>query len=94
MIWDTRGGAEGLIENIPHDSGRGGTICQNLLDSCIPPQLKCTGMPRLLALLEKHEIPATFYYTGTIAETHPGLVKMAKDKGHEIGCHGMTKNVG
>ncbi|MCK5019875.1 MAG: polysaccharide deacetylase family protein [Candidatus Peribacteraceae bacterium] len=64
------------------------SLIKNRLDDDVPNQLLETGMPRVLDLLEKHQIKATFYYTGTIAESHPELVKMALDKGHEIGCHG------
>ncbi len=48
------------------------------------------GMPRLLELYEKHNVKATFFYTGYIAKLYPQVVKMAFEKGHEIGSHGLT----
>jgi peptidoglycan/xylan/chitin deacetylase (PgdA/CDA1 family) len=48
------------------------------------------GMPRLLDLYEKHNVKATFFYTGYIAKLYPEVVKMAFNKGHEIGSHGLT----
>jgi peptidoglycan-N-acetylglucosamine deacetylase len=48
------------------------------------------GMPLLLDLYDKYEVKATFFYTGYIAKLYPDLVKMAFQRGHEIGCHGLT----
>lgn len=48
------------------------------------------GMPRLLDLYEMHGVKATFFYTGYIAKLHPEVVKMAFERGHEIGSHGLT----
>lgn len=48
------------------------------------------GMPRLLDLYDKYEIKTTFFYTGYIAKLYPDVVRMAKIRGHEIACHGLT----
>ena len=48
------------------------------------------GMPRLLDLYEKHNVKATFFFTGHIAKLFPAIVKMAHVRGHEIGSHGLT----
>ncbi|OGV52224.1 MAG: hypothetical protein A2X49_14345 [Lentisphaerae bacterium GWF2_52_8] len=45
------------------------------------------GTPLILELLKKHEISATFYFTGDSCRKHPEVVKSVKDAGHEIGCH-------
>lgn len=47
------------------------------------------GFPRLVDLLERHAIPATFFVAGNDAKRHPGLVRTLVDKGHEIGARGM-----
>lgn len=47
------------------------------------------GTPRLLALLDKHGIRATFFWTGHAAENNPAIVGLVRDAGHEIGCHGL-----
>lgn len=42
---------------------------------------------RVLALLAQHQVKATFFVMGWIAEHHPELVKEIQHQGHEIGCH-------
>ena len=44
--------------------------------------------PRILDLLERHQIKASFYIPGFIAETNIDLVKTIANSGHEIGHHG------
>lgn len=51
------------------------------------------GMPRLLDLYEKYGVKATFFYTGHIAKLYPQVVKMAYERGHEVGSHGLTHEV-
>jgi len=51
------------------------------------------GMPRLLELYAKHNIKATFFFTGYIAKLYPEVVKMVQPYGHEIGSHGLTHEV-
>lgn len=45
--------------------------------------------PRLLALLKKHGLPATFFWTGHAAENNPKEVRLVRDAGHETGCHSL-----
>ncbi len=45
---------------------------------------------RLLALLEKHGIKATFFVLGWVAERCPNLVRDIFKSGHEIGSHGYN----
>ena len=45
-------------------------------------------MPRILDLLARHAIPATFFVPGDTAERHPGLCERLLAGGHEIGHHG------
>ena len=52
------------------------------------------GMPRLLDLYDRYGVKATFFYTGHIAQCCPEVVKMAHAKGHEVGSHGLTHEVG
>ena len=44
--------------------------------------------PRILDLLDQHQIKASFYIPGFIAETNIDLVKTIANKGHEVGHHG------
>jgi peptidoglycan/xylan/chitin deacetylase (PgdA/CDA1 family) len=46
------------------------------------------GVPRLLALLEKTGVPATFFVPGVSALLHPEEQRRVIADGHEIGLHG------
>ncbi len=46
------------------------------------------GTPRILELLDRHEIPATFFVPGWVAERNEELVKRIAGEGHEIAHHG------
>ncbi|MFQ5425805.1 MAG: polysaccharide deacetylase [Gaiellales bacterium] len=48
------------------------------------------GLPRLLALLQKHGVPATFFGPGHTAHCYPDLVRRIESEGHEIGHHGWV----
>lgn len=41
----------------------------------------------LLALLAQHQVKATLFFLGWVAERFPGLVREAVKEGHEIACH-------
>jgi peptidoglycan-N-acetylglucosamine deacetylase len=47
-----------------------------------------TGMPRILAMLERRGIRATFFCPGYTAERYPDLLRRVVDAGHEIAHHG------
>jgi peptidoglycan/xylan/chitin deacetylase (PgdA/CDA1 family) len=47
-----------------------------------------TGLPRVLELLERHEVAATFFVSGWDVERDPELVRDIRDRGHEISGHG------
>ncbi len=51
------------------------------------------GMPRLLDLYDRYGVKATFFFTGHIATLYPQVVKMAYERGHEVGSHGLTHEV-
>jgi polysaccharide deacetylase family protein (PEP-CTERM system associated) len=42
---------------------------------------------RLFELFAAQEVRATFFFLGWVAERFPGLVRQAKELGHEIACH-------
>ncbi|EPU0191610.1 polysaccharide deacetylase [Campylobacter coli] len=48
------------------------------------------GIPRLLKLFKKYNIPATWFAPGHSIETFPEQMKMIVDAGHEIGTHGYS----
>ena len=43
---------------------------------------------RLLDILDRERVRATFFVLGWVAERHPGLVREIATLGHEIACHG------
>ena len=45
------------------------------------------GHYRLLEMLLKHNIKATYFLLGVVMEEYPELVKEIKDAGHELACH-------
>jgi peptidoglycan/xylan/chitin deacetylase (PgdA/CDA1 family) len=46
------------------------------------------GVPRVLNLLSRHNIPATFYVPAVCALLRPTEIKSYVDAGHEVGMHG------
>ena len=46
------------------------------------------GVPRILDMLDKHQIKATFFIPGVVAEHYPEVVKEIAHRGHDIGFHG------
>jgi polysaccharide deacetylase family protein (PEP-CTERM system associated) len=55
--------------------------------SKIPSRLM-VGMEDILRLLDKHDVRATMFFLGWIAEQHPELVRRCLNAGHEIASHG------
>jgi len=48
-----------------------------------------SGLPRILAMLDRHQIPATFYIPAASAILHPEMIpSIRKANRHEIGVHG------
>jgi polysaccharide deacetylase family protein (PEP-CTERM system associated) len=42
---------------------------------------------RILNLLDQHQVKATFFVLGWVAEHKPRVIRAIADAGHEIGCH-------
>jgi peptidoglycan/xylan/chitin deacetylase (PgdA/CDA1 family) len=61
-----------------------------------PPYLSTTfrgierGAPRLLELFTESGVRATYFTTGEVAERYPASVDALLERGHELGCHGVT----
>lgn len=47
-----------------------------------------TGVPRILRVLDRQGIHATFFVPGYTAERWPDAIRSIRDAGHEIGHHG------
>lgn len=48
------------------------------------------GMPRVLALLDRYDIKATFFIPGEVAERQPALVRDVVERGHEVAHHSYS----
>ena len=69
------------------------SIPRNRCDRETAHEVYVQGLPRVLALCAKYDIPATFYFTGELAEIVPEAIDLVKDHAHEIGCHGYSHEV-
>ncbi|KQV38871.1 polysaccharide deacetylase [Massilia sp. Root335] len=61
------------------------------IDRASWPSRECrveANMERILALFERHDVRATFFTLGWIAERYPQLVKRIVAAGHELASHG------
>jgi len=52
----------------------------------LPPRVEA-ATERVLDLLDRHGVKATFFVLGWVAERQPALVSAIASAGHEIGCH-------
>jgi polysaccharide deacetylase family protein (PEP-CTERM system associated) len=50
----------------------------------------CANTDRLLAMLDRAGVRATFFVLGWVAERHPTLVRRIAAGGHEIASHGYS----
>ena len=48
------------------------------------------GVPRLVRLFDRYDIPTTWFIPGHSIETFPEQCKLVVDAGHEIGMHGYS----
>lgn len=46
--------------------------------------------PRILDILAREQVPATFFVIGANGEMHPDLLRRAVNEGHELGIHTFT----
>lgn len=51
-------------------------------------QISIYGTERILEILNREKVTATFFCTANFALKAPGLIRKIKDKGHEIASHG------
>jgi len=45
------------------------------------------GTPRILEVLDRNKVAATFFFTGDSVKRHPKATEWVKAQGHEIGAH-------
>ncbi|MFJ4647450.1 bifunctional polysaccharide deacetylase/glycosyltransferase family 2 protein [Streptomyces bobili] len=49
-----------------------------------------TWTPQILAILEKYDVPATFFLVGSMVSRYPDIVKDMVAQGNEVGIHTFT----
>ncbi|WP_406414661.1 bifunctional polysaccharide deacetylase/glycosyltransferase family 2 protein [Streptomyces sp. NBC_01614] len=49
-----------------------------------------TWTPQVLAILDKYDIPATFFLVGSMVSRYPGIVADMVEQGNEVGIHTFT----
>ncbi|MET9115962.1 glycosyltransferase [Streptomyces longwoodensis] len=49
-----------------------------------------TWTPRVLAVLEKYDVPGTFFLVGSMVSRYPGVVRDLVRQGNEVGIHTFT----
>lgn len=64
---------------------------QGLEDYPIEEGMKVSGIGtrRILDILKRHGVRATFFCTGNFAERAPELIRRIVEEGHEVACHGV-----
>jgi polysaccharide deacetylase family protein (PEP-CTERM system associated) len=45
------------------------------------------SVDQVLTLLYAHEVHATFFTVGQVAEAHPAMIRKIEGEGHEVACH-------
>ncbi|MGO1463522.1 MAG: XrtA system polysaccharide deacetylase [Marinobacter sp.] len=76
------------VEDYFHVAALSGVVSPDQWDS-LPSRVE-QNTERLLALFEKHQVKATFFVLGWVAERFPGVIRKLSDYGHEIASHGYS----
>jgi len=90
-----------VAENITSVSNENGPLCALTVDvedwyqSCIDFDAPISGrvvdnVKRVLNVLDRHSVKATFFVQGMVAEKFPGLMQNLIAQGHEIQSHGYS----
>src|SRR5476651_2176639 len=51
-------------------------------------RISTEGTLKILAILHKHDVKATFYCTANYANNKPDIIRWIVEEGHEIASHG------
>lgn len=47
------------------------------------------GLPRILGLLNRYDVKATFFVTNLMKKVYPNILEEVQEQGHEVGLHGL-----
>lgn len=67
----------------PENANRPGVLSQGAYGARV-------AVPLILELLARHDVRATFFVPGKVAERYPERVRQILAAGHEVGLHGYT----
>lgn len=67
----------------PENANRPGVLSQGTYGAKV-------GLPKVLEVLARTGVRATFFIPGRVAERHPGRIEEIVAAGHEVGHHGYT----
>ena len=76
------------LEEWFHICGVGGPLSRDRWDH-LPSRVELTTN-RLLDLLDRAAVPATFFVVGWVADRHPRIIERIRSAGHEFGSHGYA----
>lgn len=48
------------------------------------------GLPRILDLLKRHNVGATFFVTNLVKKVYTNVLQVIQEHGHEVGLHGLS----
>lgn len=68
--------------DVPREHGAGISLAEGI-------EVSMQGLERVLKVLNRTGVKATFFCTGNFAEGRPELVHEIVNMGHEIACHGV-----
>ena len=71
------------IADDPENAKRPGVLSQGTYGAKV-------AVPLILDLLERHDVRATFFVVGQVAEQYPDRVEAIVRAGHELAVHGYT----
>ncbi|MFJ8198920.1 glycosyltransferase [Streptomyces sp. NPDC096152] len=100
---DDASGARGRSEAVPRQVTHGGPVIANAAGTAHTARVKARTValtfddgpdpvwtPRILDVLRRNHVHATFFVVGTQAVAHPELVRRIVAEGHQIGIHTFT----
>jgi polysaccharide deacetylase family protein (PEP-CTERM system associated) len=76
------------VEEYFHPNAMDGVVAPSQWDA-MPSRVEA-NTHRVLDLLDEHQVHATFFLLGWVAERWPALVVEISRRGHEVACHGFA----
>jgi peptidoglycan/xylan/chitin deacetylase (PgdA/CDA1 family) len=94
LTFDTQGDVDAAVTGDARSASAAYMTCRlrsgniNYCDLTMRQYDVLEGVPRVLRILRKHGVRATFPTCGMTADWYPDMVKSLADEGHEVAAHG------